>query len=90
MPVIAIGVPLYHSATISAEIAPASILALPKSDEATPAISGTGCITPWTIFGVTIPIENVLTIRNGIASAQATNNSLKLIAGFAGPNTNER
>ena len=66
-PVMAIGVPLYQNATISVEIAPASILALPNRDEATPAILGTGSIVPCTTFGVIRPIENVLSIRNGMA-----------------------
>ena len=67
VPVIASGVPLYQNATTSVEIAPAIILALPKREEATPAISGTGSIVPCTTFGVTRPIENVLSIRNGMA-----------------------
>ena len=37
--VMALGVPLYQKATSSVEIAPASMRALPKRDEATPAIS---------------------------------------------------
>ena len=65
----AIGVPLYQNATTSVEIAPAIILALPNRDEATPAISGTGSNVPCTTFGVTIPIENVLSIRNGMAES---------------------
>src|ERR1700726_60524 len=66
-PVMAIGVLSDQNATTSVEIAPANILALPNREEATPAICGTGSMVPWTIFGVTMPIENVLSIRNGMA-----------------------
>jgi len=62
----AIGVPWYHIATTSLEMAPPSIRMLPNAEEATPAIRGIGSKVPWTAFGVTNPMEKVFRISSGM------------------------
>ena len=63
---IATGVPWYHQATNSLEIAPPSMRMLPKAEDATPAMRGIGSIVPCTAFGVTNPIEKVLRVSSGM------------------------